>query len=952
MNKQGYRHLFALMVVALLSIGSTIAKDFTYKGCKFSTYSSKYTISGKSCTKVNLKGYSGTGSANTSLDFSSYFTYDGTNYVISHIEDAAFQNNKYIKSIKLPEALDYIGWRAFEYCTSLVTFSVNNSSSTTLKIRDHVFNGCTSLKNVSLPSHLKEIEEAAFFNCGNASFSITYRTKLEKIGEDCFANCTNMYGSIPASVTSIGKRAFYNSGITGIVIPQKCEVNQASFAFCKNATYVSWSSSWEKHSELPDSLFYYCSKLCDCNFDGTENKSKIVVPTKIKKVGKYCFMHCSSMEDLVFKNSDITEFKDYAFYGCKELKYSQNLKKLEVVGKYAFYGCSKLPKFYFSEKLKSLGSCAFVNCTSLTKIYFCKSSGGISSFSESCFEGCTSLCEFYELDGTYKSVTHFPQYLSSTGKYAFKGCTSLKKISLDYEKLKTISPYTFQDCTGLETLTCSDNCKLETIDDYAFYNCTKLNFNENFGTLKKIGAYAFYNCSSLRKMYLSSSLNSLGEYAFANSGLYCINTVEGCPLKSLSDYCFYKCTELYKFRELPKGGSWGDVKHLPCCLESTGYAAFKGCTGLRTFELNTKLKTISPYSFRDCTSLTFFTNGKNTSLKTIDQGAFYGCTAFTSLNSHSTLERINDYAFSGCTSLTFVYVSSNVKSIGAQAFYNCNMLNEVDFGSTNKLETIGDYAFQGCSSLKEIYTYDGGWQTYQLPKKIKTLGKSAFYGCSALYKIDFHKDSNLETIGDFAFYNCSGLKYYTFVSATKTIGREAFRGTKVDIVISKATNLQTIGPKAFYSVTAITYITLPNSLKVIGDSAFMNCSNITDCSLISDNLTTIGRSAFEHCTKLRGFRIPKNVTSIGDYAFYNTPAMTVVVVCRSGDPLPITQNTFRGGNSSSTKPNAQLQVMTSDSKKQNAYRTSVGWKDFQSLKFNQTSVETESGMIFNTSKVN
>ncbi len=76
-------------------------------------------------------------------------------------------------------------------------------------IRTKAFYKCSELRQLTLPSTLKSIEEKAFFRC---SFSeITLPDTLTFIGKDAFSYCGELMElTIPSAVTEIDEYAFYN----------------------------------------------------------------------------------------------------------------------------------------------------------------------------------------------------------------------------------------------------------------------------------------------------------------------------------------------------------------------------------------------------------------------------------------------------------------------------------------------------------------------------------------------------------------------------------------------------------------------------------------------------------------------------------------------------------------------------------------------------------------------
>lgn len=138
------------------------------------------------------------------------------------------------------------------------------------------------------------------------------------------------------------------------------------------------------------------------------------------------------------------------------------------------------------------------------------------------------------------------------------------------------------------------------------------------------------------------------------------------------------------------------------------------------------------------------------------------------------------------------------------------------------------------------------------------------------------KDDNLSIpttvthIGDRAFCRNALLTGKLVIPpSVKSIGREAFMGTKFsgDLVIPNSVG--SIGYGAFSACNGFNgTLTLPKGLKVIESCAFNSCTKLKGNLTLPDNLTSIGASAFYICRMLTGnLVIPKTVKSIGESAF-------------------------------------------------------------------------------------
>jgi hypothetical protein len=121
------------------------------------------------------------------------------------IGDEAFMYHAEIKTVIIPETVEYIGLYAFHDCTGLTEITLPDSVQVIAPI---AFYGCTSLKSVMLGSGLTEIGVQSFAYCP-ALTEITIPGSVTTIDDEAFFGCTELARAlIPNTVTTIGQAAF------------------------------------------------------------------------------------------------------------------------------------------------------------------------------------------------------------------------------------------------------------------------------------------------------------------------------------------------------------------------------------------------------------------------------------------------------------------------------------------------------------------------------------------------------------------------------------------------------------------------------------------------------------------------------------------------------------------------------------------------------------------------
>ncbi len=78
-----------------------------------------------------------------------------------------------------------------------------------LAIRSRMFADCSSLKNITIPDSVTNIEGSTFSGCSSLT-SVTIGNGVTNIESSAFSGCSSLTSvTIPDSVTSIGEYAFY-----------------------------------------------------------------------------------------------------------------------------------------------------------------------------------------------------------------------------------------------------------------------------------------------------------------------------------------------------------------------------------------------------------------------------------------------------------------------------------------------------------------------------------------------------------------------------------------------------------------------------------------------------------------------------------------------------------------------------------------------------------------------
>jgi len=166
---------------------------------------------------------------------------------------------------------------------------------------------------------------------------------------------------------------------------------------------------------------------------------------------------------------------------------------------------------------------------------------------------------------------------------------------------------------------------------------------------------------------------------------------------------------------------------------SSGYNANVNLTSIY---VGSKINTIGFEAFKGATGLLDFTLSKNVGV--IDGGAFSGCTSLVNVVIPDTVDVIASFSFENCTNLVSCLFPDDQTTIGSSIFKGCVSLASFTFPSSTT--SVGSSSFNGCTSLT----------TVNIPASVGSIGSSAFINCSLLSEINIYAET-APAIGALAF---------------------------------------------------------------------------------------------------------------------------------------------------------------------------------------------------------
>lgn len=217
---------------------------------------------------------------------------------VSEIGENVFAANDTITSVSLPATLKVIGNAAFWHCANLseiefpngLTYIGSDSFCETKMTRLSIPNSVTTiganafaytpLEEVDLSENLEKLENHVFAGC-NSLTNITIPDSINAIGDYTFSECNSLPAIVlPPHLISIGDGSFfYCSSLTSLTIPnQVMSIGAAAFEGCSSLTCIELPASIENIEREPgfqeNRLFDGCISLSDIYYAGNETQWK------------------------------------------------------------------------------------------------------------------------------------------------------------------------------------------------------------------------------------------------------------------------------------------------------------------------------------------------------------------------------------------------------------------------------------------------------------------------------------------------------------------------------------------------------------------------------------------------------------------------------------------------------------------------------------------------------
>ena len=281
------------------------------------------------------------------------------------------------------------------------------------QIERNVFDGCTSVDNVHVPSNITKMEQSVFKQCTSLTrvkFDAKIITLPKQTFMDCSAlECVDFTGA--DTIKRMRESCFQNCiHLRTMVLPPNLEVIEgSSFKACIGLEHISIH---ENVRSIGNFVFFGCTNLRslilhdgiktigNSTFANCTSLVKVVIPASVGDVNPLCFQNCIKLEEVLFnKGSKVNEIRTGTFENCMKLETIKLWWRVEHIHKDAFKNCLSLQEFD-GPYVSHFHEYAFSNCTKLreVKLDIIQSTflhNNVLQISKDAFSGCN--CQMLKL---------------------------------------------------------------------------------------------------------------------------------------------------------------------------------------------------------------------------------------------------------------------------------------------------------------------------------------------------------------------------------------------------------------------------------------------------------------------------------------------------------------------------------------------------------------------------
>lgn len=557
--------------------------------------------------------------------------------------------------------------------------------------------------------------------------------------------------TIEEGVTSVGRSAFYQLGITDVSLAD---------------SIVS----------IGNAAFYYVKGL-----------KTLVLPESLMTIGYSAFEGCSNLSE-ISGGQNLVTIDELAFYFCSALETIEFGSKVDSIAARAFSCCSRLTAAFFQGNAPTTfdgnittGTGVFEGTSSNFTIFY---RSGTTGWTSPTWNGYPAVCrddvatDFSTLDSDNRNVQGIYFQLNTTAmtatvgkntnadnnagyvggqngsivipdtvakgestytviginQYAFANCAWINTISLG-KNISSVEPSAFRGCKNLTAITVSpDNLQFADQDGVLFDKCGLYLYAYPAGrtdstytipdSCNTVGTMSFSGAVNLTSISVPNSVKNIGAKAFAQCTVLEEATLPfiGGNAESTTGVGFVFNGYEYNYNSLP-----ASLKRITVYGTNLPDSAFSYCTNLEEIYLpDCHALTVIPVNcFSNCWSLHTLSFDGNTPSQ------------FGMVTIPDTVTVVESDAFNSCKSILGVTLGNSTANLYYDAFYNCVSIEQfaVAKGNTSFMADQWGVLYSADQTTLCYYPSGRAWPYYNVNAATTSISSHAFTFCNNLVNL-------------------------------------------------------------------------------------------------------------------------------------------------------------------------------------------------------------------------
>ena len=380
------------------------------------------------------------------------------------IPEEAFAGSHNLRSVIIPDSVNYIGVGAF--------------------------GTCSMLDSVVIGSSVASIDSYAFENCPNLNYVKVYCNTPPSLGSSAFIpvsnNCTVF---VPCHTDSVYRVSTWGNTFSNIVAD--CSDPSSTY-------YDFWAIA-----PSGDTLYYIIldsNRVTVVHPFASDTTEQAWWGGAVQPTGSLTIPATVTHNDTTYT---VVRISEHAFYNCSAITSVTIPNTVDSIGEWAFAYSTSLGSVTLGSAVTTIGYGAFYGCTGLSLLVIPDSLTTIGSHA-------------FSIPNCHVSAVSIPSTVTTIGDHAFSGWGDLTTLTIP-RSVTYIGDWAFAACTSLATVNFyADSCSyMGSTTAPVFDGDIHIQTLHIGNTVKTIPANAFYGCSGIGTVTIPASVSSIGSHAFA-----------------------------------------------------------------------------------------------------------------------------------------------------------------------------------------------------------------------------------------------------------------------------------------------------------------------------------------------------------------------------------------------------------------------------------------------------